>query len=111
MSQSSELARLEERKRWLIAESDQYRQEIADALDNIRATTAWVQRGYSVMGMVRTYWPLVASLAGFLFVRKRLSWVRKLGKAWSLWRLGRRLFGLWRSRASHSAPVEESAFS
>ena len=105
MAQLSEIERLAQRRRLLLAESERYRQQIAGHLDNLRPAAAWAERGYSLVRSLCSSWPLLAAAAGFLIARKRHPsrkrgfLLRTLGKAWSLWRLAKTLASL-RRRAS-----------
>jgi hypothetical protein len=100
---------LDEQRRRLLARCEQHRREMAGELANLRTAAVWVEQGYSLVRMLRSIWPLAATVAGVFVARKGGSFVRKAGKIWSLWRLGRRMFGLWRHRAAESSGAEEPA--
>jgi hypothetical protein len=97
---------LEERKRLLLARNEQYRQQMAADIDNLRPAVAWAERGYVAMKRIRKVWPLIATAAGFLMARKGRAVVKtsgsilgRFGKILSMWRIGKKLTGLWRSYA------------
>ena len=96
MAQDSELTRLEQRRLVLLARCEQYRQDLGAELDDLRPTVIWVERGYTIFQRVRSLWPIAATAAGFLFIRKGGSIFRNAGKILSVYRLARRLFGLWK---------------
>ena len=101
MAQPSELEQLEERRRRLVAESDQCRQQVARELEQLRPIALWAEKGYSLAQSLRSWWPAMALASGFLLTRrgitrKRGFLLRALGKAWSGWQLGKRLAPLWR---------------
>jgi len=85
-----------------VAESDRYRHEIAGELDNLQGPADWLERGFSLTRYLRSSWPLIAALAGFLISRRRRpaekghSSFRKLRKLWSWWRRYQTLASLWR---------------
>jgi hypothetical protein len=98
LAQPWQIGSSEERRRLLVAESDRLRQQFAGELANLRPTVAWMERGYSVFHSLRSVWPWLAAAGGVLVARKGGGLFRSLGKAWSVWRLGKKLAGLWRSR-------------
>ena len=97
MAGSGEIAQLEERRRLLVAESDCLRQQFAGDLMRVQATAVWVDRGYSVFKSLRSYWPILATAAGFLMARKKGARLRLVGKLWAYWRILKKVAGLWRS--------------
>jgi len=107
LAQRPKIIPLAERRRLLLARSEQQRQQMSAELDNLRPTAAWVERGYSLVHTLRSVWPLVATAAGLLVATKGGSIFRSAGKIWSLWRIGRKFIGLWRRGSSASAPSED----
>ena len=95
MAQSSEIALVLARRRQLVLESSQLRRQADADLARLAETLTWVERGYSVLQSVRSYWPLLVGAAGFLVARKKGGWVRSLGRLFSMWRVARRLVRLW----------------
>ena len=106
MDQFSELELLAERKRELLARSQQLRQQIASDVENLRPVAAWVDRGYLLTRSLRSAWPFVGGLAGFFLTRKKASLWRTAGKLWSYWRIGKRLADIWRMYAPKGPPPE-----
>jgi hypothetical protein len=96
LAEFSEIERLAERRRQLIAESDRCRQEIARELKSLGAVTAWAEKGYSVARSVRAWWPVLGVAAGFLITRRKGSLFRALAKGWSWWQIGKRFAPMWR---------------
>jgi hypothetical protein len=97
---------LAERKRLLLARSQQYRQQMAADIENLETAALWIERGYVAMNRIRRVWPLIATAAGFLMARKGRAVVKtsgsilgKLAKVLSMWRIGKKLTGLYRSYA------------
>jgi hypothetical protein len=97
---------LSDRKHLLLARSERHRQQMAADLANLQPAALWVERGYAAMKRIRTVWPLIATAAGFLMARKGRAVVKtsgsilgKFGKVLSMWRIGKKLTGLWRSYA------------
>src|SRR5437763_916314 len=107
MSYGSAMKSLAERRRLLVAQSEEYRQEIVAEMENIAAATAWIERGYSTLRSFRSVWPLVAAVAGAFMARKGGFILRNAGKAWSLWQLARKLLRTWQRRPADSTPQDE----
>ncbi len=104
MSQTGELAALEERRRLLVAESGQLRRRMTEDFAQVRASGVWVERGWALFRTGRVVWPLAAGAAGLLLARKRTGWFGTLRKLSSWWRLGRTASSLWQSvRAGFAA--------
>ncbi len=99
MAQPSQIAQLEERRRELVAQSARHRQQLAAELAQLRSAATWVETGFSLARSIRDYWPVLAAGAALFRPRKRGGLLSALGKGWSLWRLARKLAGLWGSRA------------
>jgi len=104
LAHQSQIERLEERRRLLLARSEYHRQQLAAEIENLQPTAVWIERGYVAMKKIRTVWPLVATAAGFLLARKGRAVVKtggtllgKAGKILAWWRIGKKLTGLWRS--------------
>jgi hypothetical protein len=95
LDQLSEIERLQQRRRALVAESQMLRSQIAAEVENLRPAAVWVVRGYRWSQTLWAAWPLIGGAAGLLFRRKSPSLVRKMAKAWSWWRLGKKAAGLW----------------
>ena len=95
MAQLSEIARLEQRRGLLVAESDRYRQQIAGEVVHLQRAATWTERGYALFRHLRSSWPLIAALAGFVIARRRRSVFRTVRKGWSWWRLLKTLARLW----------------
>lgn len=111
MANQSEIERLAERKRLLLARSEQHRQQMSAEIENLQTTALWVERGCGAMKKIRTVWPLIATAGGFLMARKGRAVVKtggsilgKVGKVLTWWRIGKKLTGLWRS---YSMAAEE----
>lgn len=98
---------LEERRRRLVAESDQLRQRFADEGAQLQAATVWVEAGFSAAKLVLDWWPLIAAGAGFVLARKRRGWLRLLARALSLWRIVRRIFPFWKEFFAKPAAAKE----
>ncbi len=95
MARPSEIETVQERRRILLAESEQLRQQLAADAARLQAAAAWVDTGYSLAQSLRTYWPLFAAAAGFVIARRRGGWMRSLGKLWSVWKVARKLKPVW----------------
>ena len=96
MAAPPQIARIEERRRLLLARSEQYRQQLAVEIENLRTTAVWVERGYFTFKKLRNIWPVAVTVAGFLIARKRRAVVqtgsslfRNATKLLSWWRIGR----------------------
>jgi hypothetical protein len=102
LAQLSEIERLAERRRLLLAESERYRQAIAAQVKNLGPTAVWLDRGYSLARSLRSSWPLLAAAAGFLLARKRRSeragrsLLHLLRRIWAWWRRYQTVTSLWR---------------
>ena len=90
----------------LVAESDHLRQRFANESAEIKAAAAWVDTSYTLVQSLRAWWPLAAAGAGLFVARKRGSWLRLIGKAWSLWRIAKKVEPLWRRFSSASTPAQ-----
>jgi hypothetical protein len=106
LAELGEIGQLAARRRLLVAESDCLRHQIATDLANLQPAVAWVERGYSVFQSVRSFWPLLAVLLGFLVTRKKGPWLRSLGKAWTYSRLIKKVVNLWQSYAGRETKRE-----
>lgn len=95
MAQPSEIEQLAERRRLLVAESGRLRSQVDAELAHLAPVLNRVDKGLLVAHALRSYWPFIAAAAGFLFARKKGSWFRSLPKLLSVWRLARKLTGLW----------------
>jgi len=91
MAQSSDLERLLQRRRLLIAESDRLRRDVAEGFVNLEAATAWMEKAYAILQGLRSWWPLAAGAAGLFLGTAKGGVLGKVGKIWSLWRLVRRV--------------------
>jgi hypothetical protein len=89
-----------------VAESDQLRGQFAAESTELQSAAAWIETGYLAAKLVRDWWPLFATGAGFLMTRKRRGWLRLLARALSLWRIVRRIFPLWKEFFSEKKPAE-----
>ena len=96
MAEPSEIEKLAERKRKLIAESDRHRQDISRELRNLGTVATWAERGYSAAQSVRAWWPIAGVVAGFLITKKGGSLFRGLAKGWSWWQIAKRFAPIWR---------------
>ncbi len=97
MPQTSELARLAERRQHLVQESARLRSQMAEACGQVKASLAWVERGLAVVQTGRALWPVVAGATGLLVASKGGGWLRTARRVWSWWRLGQRALALWYS--------------
>jgi len=104
MAQPGELERVFDRKRKLMAESDRLRREMAGEFANLERTAGWVDKGYSLIQSLRSWWPLAAAAAGLMLGRTRGGLLKKLGKAWSLWKLVRKATSIWRQFVPRREP-------
>lgn len=104
MAHPGELERVFERRRRLMAESDRLRREIAGEFANLENAVGWIDRGYSLIRSFRAWWPLAAAAAGLMLGRTRGGLLKKLGKAWSLWKLARKATSLWQQFAPRREP-------
>ena len=96
MAELSEIEKLAERRRQLVADSERNRRDVARELRNLGAITAWAERGYSIAQSVRAWWPVAGVVAGFLITRKGGSFFRALAKGWSWWQVAKRFAPMWR---------------
>jgi hypothetical protein len=87
-----------ERRRILIARSDQLRGQLAADIGNLRPVVGWIERGYSIAVSLYSFLPIIGGLAGFMVGRRKTSVMGKVTKAWSYWRIGRKMFGLIKDR-------------
>jgi hypothetical protein len=99
VAQLPQIAQLEARRRELVAESERHRQQLTAELEQLRSAATWVETGFSLARSLRTYWPVLAAGAALFGARKRGSLLGALGKGLSLWRLVKKLSGLWGRRA------------
>jgi hypothetical protein len=97
---------LEQQRQMLMAESEHLRREIAGGLATLETAATWVDRGYSLAMAVRNLWPMIAGVAGFLIARKRGGVFSQVARILSLWRLLRKLQGLWDYFSSPSSASE-----
>ena len=96
MADLSGIDSLAERRRLLLERSQQLREDIAADLQNLRPVASWVEKGYSVALSVYSFWPVVGGLAGFFVARKKGSLLGKVTKLWSVWRVGKRMLGMFK---------------
>ena len=98
MAELSEIEKLAERKRRLIAESDRNRHEIARELRNLGTVTAWAEKGYSAAQSIRAWWPVAGVIAGFLITKRggSRSLLRVIAKGWSWWQIAKRFAPMWK---------------
>jgi hypothetical protein len=104
MAQPGELERVAERRRILVAESDLLRSQIAAEVAALENAAGWVDRSYSLLQNLRSWWPLAAAAAGLMLGRSRGGLLKKIGKVWSLWKLVKKATSIWRQ--FHSATGE-----
>ena len=96
MAELSEIDKLVERRRQLLAESERNRQEMARELRNLSAVVAWGEKGYAAARNIRGWMPVLGVLGGFLMTRKKGGLFRLIAKGWSWWQIGRRVAPMWR---------------
>jgi hypothetical protein len=82
-----------------VAESARYRQQLDAELAQLRSVATWVETGFSLARSLRDYWPVLATAAALFGARKKGGLLSALGRGWSLWRLVKKLSGLWGRRA------------
>ncbi len=97
MAQLSEIRRLQEQRRQLVAESDRLRARCAGHVRHVNDSLAWVEKGYAVVRQLRPFWPVIAGMGGLLLARRRGSRLRLFSKLMSGWRFARTLRGVWRT--------------
>lgn len=96
MAELSEIDKLAERRRQLLAESERNRQTMARELRNLGGVVAWGEKGYSVARTLQGWWPVVGLVGGLLVTRGRGGLFRLIAKGWSWWQIGRRIAPMWR---------------
>ncbi len=103
MAQASELERLAERRRLLVAQSDALRRQLVENIAGLQRSAAWIDRGYELIRTGRAIWPILAALAGLLLARGRGGWFAKAGKLVTSWRMIKKLARLYRSFRAQTA--------
>lgn len=78
-----ELARLHERKRTLIQESDAQREVLAGELEALRESFSWVEKAGSFLRQARPILLAAAPVAGFLLARRKGGKLSLLRQAFS----------------------------
>lgn len=96
MAAPSQLAQLLERRRLLVARSAELRQEFVQDLTALQSSTAWYEKGLSIVRSGRVILPIVAGVAGLAVGHRRQGMVGKALRVASWMRLGSRLVRLWR---------------
>lgn len=105
MSGTATIESVEERRRRLVTESAALREQLTTHLAEFERAGAWVDKGYELVCSARGVWPLLAALAGVIFMRKdRNRWLSLFKKAWSFWRVVRQTGDLWVRSSSRGAP-------
>ncbi len=104
MAEVSEIGRLAERRRQLVEESERYRRELAGAVEDLRSAAVWVDAGYALARSIGAYVPVITGVAGLFGRRRKRSFFGLLGKAWGLWRLGKKVVGLWAQASGGGNP-------
>jgi YqjK-like protein len=104
VARSSEIERLEDRRRLLLAESGRLRRQLGTEIGHLQAATRWLQNSYTLLQSVRPYWPLVVAAAGFLFTRKGRGPLNALDRIWSVWKIAKRLIRVFREYSTASPP-------
>jgi len=107
MAQSWELAQIDERRQKLIAEGDRLRRQIDTELACLETAAYWVEKGFSLVQSLRSWWPVAAAGLGLFLGRKGGRSLKRLGKLWSLWRVFRQAMSLWRQYFSRP-PAHET---
>lgn len=97
MAQPSELERLLEQRRLLVARSGELRVQMAQDFARLHRAAGWIERAYALARKGRAFWPILAGLAGLLLVRTGGGWLGRAGKLLSWWRLVRKISTLWQS--------------
>jgi hypothetical protein len=96
LAEAPEIAALVERRRLLAAESGLLRAQMAQDAAQLVPTIAWAERGYTFVRALRSFWPVVATAAGFLVARKKGGLLGLVGKLWSVWRVAKNVTGFWK---------------
>ncbi len=79
----------------LLAESESLRWQMEARVSDLQTSLAWMDTGYSLWKSFRSWWPLAAAAAGLALGRGGGGLVSKLGKAWSFWRLVKKVIAAW----------------
>jgi hypothetical protein len=101
-----ELLRL--RKQALLLESEANRQLLESEWQQLRAATSWMGEAMRIGQKARPWWPLLASVAGFLAVRgfkKSSPFIRGAGSVLSLITTALSIWKQTRAKAGEDDPV------
>ncbi len=104
MAQPPELKGLLERRRQLVARSDELRSQLADDFGAVKTSAVWVERGYSWIRSGRAIWPLLAGAAGLALAFRKGGWLGAAEKMVSVFRFARRMTAVIRT-VLESPPV------
>lgn len=112
MAELTEIDRIIERRRQLLAESARLRGELAGDVAALSSTIAWIERGYVWGRSLRVLWPVFAAGAGFWLTRRRPRHGRSIiSRVWGWWQLVSKAASLWKRfgpKKPAPAPAEES---
>ena len=103
MAQPSEIIRLCERRRLLVARSSDLRSQFARDFSDLQSSTIWVERGYSWLRSGRALWPLLAGAAGFALAYRKGGWIGVAQKLVSAFQLARNAGGVIKAWLEHSS--------
>ena len=97
MARFQQLGDLAARRRLLVAQSSQLREQLAEDLLTLKSSAQWAERGYSLVRSGRALLPWLAGLTGLVITRDSGGWLGKANKAWSWLRLATKARRLWTS--------------
>ena len=105
MVQSQEVRELEERRRSLVAESEQLRRRAAGELAGLGEALGWIRDGYALFESVNSLWSIVEAGIGVVAARKDSGRFGTFKKVWAWWQLAQKLAKMWwpppASRSGH----------
>jgi len=90
LAQTSQLNQLAERRRVLVARSNELRQECGSDFAKLRSTGTWFERGILALRSGRAVWPMVTGLAGLVGGGTRHGWISKAVRVVSWIGLGKK---------------------
>jgi hypothetical protein len=102
-----EIEELQRRKELLVARSRSYRELLQADYEQLRASTAWIERTYHFVRKTYPVYVLLAPLAGYFSFKKRRSIKNFGGKALIGFQLFRRLWPLFQKLKSRK-PTEHA---
>ena len=98
------------RKQALILESEANRRRLESEWQHLRAATSWMGEARRLGQKARPWWPLVASLAGFLAVRGFRKSSPLLNRTGSILSLITTALSLWKQTRAKPGEEKSEAF-